>query len=232
MIKQLRQEPEEYDTNSLVIVFMKELIYFKQNHASGCSLAILRMILSAHGVSVTETELVKKVEQNYGAHFKNIWNPTIAKLARQYGLKTTMYALWPLFKKNNLYEALKEYKDTPTVFSVAKYENKKDQDVLPEPLPLAYKEMFKAIELGCHAVYGRLTEKRIQIFLKQGKLIQTSIKLKVLHPHRKGFHSILIYEINKNIVKYHDPYYGEALEIDITRLLKATGNTGAAILYG
>ncbi|MBI4836588.1 MAG: hypothetical protein HY817_04995 [Candidatus Abawacabacteria bacterium] len=211
---------------------MNDLVYFKQKHPRACSLVILRMVLNKHGISVTEEDLVEKVEKNYGKHFENIWNPTIAKLAREYGLETTMYALWPLFKPSSLDKALKEYKDTPTTFCVAKYEHKKDQDILPEPLPLAYKEMFKAIELGCHAVYGRLTERRIKTFLRQKKLIQTSIKLKVLYPHRKGFHSILIYAINKDSIQYHDPYYGPALEINIATLLKATGNTGAAILYG
>jgi ABC-type bacteriocin/lantibiotic exporter with double-glycine peptidase domain len=66
--------------------------YFKQDYQYACSLAVLRMVLAHYGINVTEKELLKKVEKNHGVNFKNLWNPTIAKLAREYGINTTMYA--------------------------------------------------------------------------------------------------------------------------------------------
>lgn len=79
-----------------------------------------------------------------------------------------MYALWSLFKPELLQEALKEYADSPKTMDVRKYENPDDQDGLPEPLPLAYKEMFEAVRLGCKTTYGGLTEHRLQSLLDAG----------------------------------------------------------------
>lgn len=150
--------------------------YFKQTNKYACSLAVLRSVLASHDIQVSEEELIAKVEADYGSVFKNLWNPTIAKLARQYGVDTHMYALWPLFKPKLLQKALQEYADNPEDMDVRKYESPNDQDDLPEPLPLAYEEMFEAVKLGCRITYGGLTEHRLQSLLDAGYLVQTSIR--------------------------------------------------------
>jgi len=210
---------------------MNNVPYFRQKHPSACSLAILRMVLAENGINVSEKDLLKKVEKDYGKRFKNLWNPTIAKLAREYKIKTTMYALWPLFKKDKLKQALKGYRENPEGFDVAQYENATDKDTLPEPLPLAYKEMFKAVERGCKVIYGKLTKIRIKSLLKKNNLIQTSVKLQKLYPGHKGFHSILLYGFKGDTVFYHDPHYGKSMNTNINKLIKAAGNVGAAIVY-
>jgi len=210
---------------------MNSVPYFRQKHSRACSLAVLRMVLANSGINISEKDLLVKVEKDYGKRFKNLWNPTIAKLAREYKIRTTMYALWPLFKKEKLKKALKEYQENPKKFNVSKYENRGDKDVLPEALPLAYKEMFKAVDLGCKVVYGKLTSTRIKSLLKKNNLIQTSVKLQKLYPKHKGFHSILLYGFKGDNIFYHDPHYGKSMTTNIDKLIKAAGNVGAAIVY-
>lgn len=206
--------------------------YIPQKHNSACSLAVLRMVLATKGISVSEEELIQKVEKDYGKDFKNIWNPTIAKLAREYGIDTTMYALWPLFEKNNLQQAIKKYTENPKSFSIAKYENKNDTDEFPEPLPLSYKEMFAAIKLGCKTVYGNLTTEEMKSLLKNNHLIQTSVHLDKLYPGKnKSFHSILIYGSKDDDVFFHDPANGKSLSCSFTQLMQAMLDVGAAIVY-
>lgn len=207
--------------------------YFKQQGNSSCSLAILRMVLAAKGINITEEELVNKVEENYGKNFKNIWNPTIAKLAREHGIDVTFYASWPLFKDTNMEQALKEYKNSPETFNINKYENPDDKDVLPEPLNLAYKEMFRAVELGCKYEYGGIDKNIIINTLSNNSLIQLSIHLKKLYPekYKTGYHSILLYKYEKGKVFYHDPYNGESLSTNIDDLINATMDTEAFMVY-
>jgi hypothetical protein len=206
--------------------------YFKQNNPSTCSLAVLRMILASYGVNVTEEDLLKNIEKDYGRKFSNIWNTTIARLASEYGVKTTMYALWPLFKTGVMKEALAELETDQNQFNVGKYENPNDKDVMPEPLSLAYKEMFKAVEVGCKVVYGSITENRIRHFVKNGMLIQTSVKVHKLYSDAPiGFHSILIYGITGDQVRYHDPFVGPSLNVNIKKLIKAASDVGAFMSY-
>lgn len=210
---------------------MKIPPYFKQEHSNTCSLAILRMVLASKGVHISEEDLLLKVEKDYGKKFKNIWNPTIAKLAGEYGLKTIMYALWPLFKKDLLKKALKAYRNNPDKFNISKYENKNDKDMLPEPVPLAYKEMFKAIKLGCKTIYGSITERRLKNLISKGNFVQISINLRKMYPDKKGFHSLLLYRLEDNKILYHDPYYGKSLITTFNKLTKASTHTGAAIVH-
>lgn len=206
--------------------------YFKQTNATTCSLAVLRMVLAAYNITVSENELLKKVEKDYGKNFKNLWNPTIAKIAREYGIDATMYALWPLFKKDILKTASKEYKKNPQQFTISKYENKNDTAVFSEPLLLAYKEMFKAIESGCKTAYGSLTKARIKKLLSGGYLIQTSIRLERMYPNqKKGHHSILLYNYIGDTIYYHDPYRGASLRCSFEHQSKASTAVGAAIAF-
>jgi len=211
---------------------IKALPYFKQETSASCSLAVLRMVLASCGIEVSEKELIAKVRLDYRADFSNIWNPTIAKLAVEYGIQTTMYALWPLFKPELTLQALKEFRANPEGMNINKYENPNDSESLPEPLSLAYKEMFLAIEKGCKTVYGGLTEKRLTALLNEGFLIQTSVKLHKLYPaKKKGFHSILIYKHSGDGIEYHDPYHGEGLRCTAKHLLTATNGVGAFMAY-
>lgn len=112
------------------------------------------------------------------------------------------------------------------------FENKTDADALPEPLPLAYQEMFTALEMGCKCIYGGLTPKRLHRLLSQQKLIQTSISLHKLYPGNKpGFHSILLYKIVDTIVYYHDPARQAQMSCELNTLLSATLHVGAALVY-
>lgn len=206
--------------------------YFKQQSKSTCSLAVLRMVLDTFGVKVSERELLDCVLKDYGSEFKNIWNPTIAKLAREYGIDTTFIALWPLLKAETLPRALAEYTKSPDTFSVATYENRSDTNKIHEPLPLAYSEMFKAVENGCKTVYGKLTSRRLRTLLDTGHLVQASVIVDKLYPGKKpAFHSILVYEYSGDIIKYHDPFYGEKLTCSIEHLLKSLTTVGACMAY-
>ena len=205
--------------------------YFKQEKSSTCSLAVLRMALHANGKDISEKELVSLVEKDYGKNFKNIWNPTIAKLACQYGVKTEMFALWPLFKKDVFLKAFKQYKKDPEKLNINRLENPNDKDIFPEPLNLSYKEMFEAAKLGCKVTFGKLTLNRITKLLVQNYLIQTSVKLNKLYPDKKGFHSILIFRIKENEIIYHDPYYGQSLTVSFKKLEESIEDVGAAIAY-
>lgn len=206
--------------------------YFPQKHPYACSLAVLRSVLAAKGLTISEGRLLEKVEQDYGKRFKNLWNPTVAKIACEYCIPTKMYALWPLFKSQKLGRALKEFKTDPDHMDVREYENTKDKDHISEPLPLAYKEMFKAIEHGCQVIYGGLTRARIERILGKGYYIQTSIKTKLLYPgERASFHSILLYSYRDGQVTYHDPARRAAMKSSVDKLLKAANGTGAFIVY-
>lgn len=208
------------------------LLYIPQNHKSACSLAVLRMVLKAKDIDVSEEELIGKIEGDYGKHFKNIWNPTIAKLAREYGIETRMYALWPLFKRDKLKAALKEYQEDPRNFNVFKYENKKDKDRLPETLPLSYKEMFEAVNKGCKVTYGSLTPVKIKKLLSQGHLIQTSIHRERFFPDKPpAYHSILIYGYKDEEVFFHDPDNGPSRSRSLYQLMSAMQDVGAVIVY-
>lgn len=206
--------------------------YFPQSHTYACSLACLRMVLAAKGINISEEDLIQKVTKDYGPNFKNIWNPTIAKLACEYGIPTTMYADWPLFKKEVLPQAITAYQMHPETFNYKQYENPDDTDDEGIPLPLSYKEMFRAIELGCNCIYGQLNEKNIRDNLSNGNYIQTSIKLHLLYPGKKElFHSILLYDIQDETVFYHDPAYGAQLNSSLQQLLTAANSVGAAMIY-
>ncbi len=190
------------------------------------------MVLETHNIKVTENALLEKLEPDYGKDFKNLWNPTIAKLAVQYGIETKMYAKWPLFKKDVYPKALAEFQLNPSTMNYLKYENPNDKDVATEPLPLSYKEMFKALDLGCKCVYGSLTPKRIKTLLLQNRLIQTSIKLNLLYQGTPNvFHSLLLYKVEGETVFYHDPTYGANLRCTLDKLNKASQDVGAAIVF-
>ena len=206
--------------------------YFRQESPSTCSLAVLRMALSHFGIFVSEPELIKQVLSDYGEKFSNIWNPTIAKLACEYGLYTTLYAEWPLLKEGVMQQTLEDYKKDPANFDASKYENTNDNDELPEPLPLSYKEMFLAVEKGCKTEYGSLTEAKLSELMNSEYLIQTSIKLHLMYPQSKtGFHSILIYGLDKTNVRYHDPHRGAEMSCTVAHLLKSTMDVGAFMAY-
>jgi hypothetical protein len=141
-----------------------------------------------------------------------------------------MYALWPLFKPELLEQALREYEKNPKTFNVNKYENPNDNDESTEPLPLAYKEMFEAIKLGCKVKYENLTDKLIKKIIDNGNLLQTSIKLHVLYPDKKhAYHSILVFGYSDNTIHYHDPSFGENLQCSFKQLLNASTDVGACI---
>jgi hypothetical protein len=206
--------------------------YFKQETRHTCSLAVLRSVLAAKGVTVSEKELVDKVVPAYGTHFKNLWNPTIAKLACQYGITTHMYAEWPLFKEENLVSALEEFRTNPQAMDISKYESLNDTDSVPEPLPLAYSEMFLAIDLGCKVTYEKLSSENTKRFLKAGNLMQISIRTKKLYPEAKNsYHSILIYDIKGDDVYYHDPARQPSMSCSIVDLVNAANGTGAFMVF-
>ena len=92
--------------------------------------------------------------------------------------------------------------------------------------------MFEAVKLGCKVHYGSLTVKRINFFLKNNFLIQTSVRLNKLYPGKKTvFHSILIYYLEGDKVFFHDPAHGEGLSCSINHLIKATQDVGVFMLY-
>lgn len=211
---------------------MELIPYYPQENPYTCSLAVLRMVLACEGTYVNEQTLIDKVKNDYGDNFKNLWNPTIAKLACQYKVPTRMYAKWPIFKKGIIEKAFEDYIADPTCFRYKKYENSKDDDTITEPLPLAYSEMFAAYKLGCEVVYGGLTGQRIERFIKQDSLIQTSIKLHKLYPGEKHtFHSILIHSIENKQVIYHDPAHGSNLRTSYDIIIKAATDVGAFMVY-
>ncbi len=173
-----------------------------------------------------------KIESDYGKRFTNIWNPTIARLAREYDIDTTMYAGWPLFKPEILTKALEEYHHNSDEIDVQKYENPDDKDTIPEPLPLSYTEMFKAIELGCRPIYGGLTADLLVKLLHQNLLVQTSIKTNLLYPQGSDtYHSVLIYGFEGNELTYHDPARKPAMKCSVSSLIKAANGTGACLVY-
>ena len=205
--------------------------YQKQQKSTTCSLAVLRMVLATNDIEVSEQELIRKVEQDYGKRFKNIWNPTIAKLAAQYNIKTTLIADWPLLKPQNLRKAKKEYFADPDKFNYKKYENPDDTDSLPEPLPLAYKELFNALQSGAKATYTVLDRETIEKTLQSDFLMLLSVNLQKLYSDKRGYHSILLYDFQTDQVSYHDPSYGEEQSVSFSRLLEASINVGAAMIF-
>lgn len=206
--------------------------YFKQETKHTCSLAVLRSVLAAKDIPVSEKELLDKVTPAYGIGFKNLWNPTIAKLACQYGITTHMYAEWPLFKEENLVAALEEFRANPQAMDINKYESSSGTDSVPEPLPLAYSEMFSAIELGCKVTYEKLSSENIKRFIEAGNLIQTSIRTNKLYPNAKAsYHSVLIYSIEGNNIFYHDPARQSSMSCSMTDLVNAANGTGAFMVF-
>ena len=206
--------------------------YFKQQHKYACSLAALRSVLAQHGINVSEESLIAQVECDYGKSFTNLWNPTIAKIACRQGIDTEMYALWPLLKPDILSAAMSEFNINPDKMNIQKYENPNDKDFQPESLPLAYREMFEAIKLGCKATYGGLTANRLIELLDKGYLVQTSIKVERLYPGEKNaYHSILIYEYNGDVATYHDPARESGMTCDIKTIIKDSNGTGAFMAY-
>lgn len=208
--------------------------YFKQERNATCTLAVLRMVLATYDKFVSEDELRSKVIKDYGSHFKNIWNPTIAKLAAEFGLKVTMYAKWPLFKINITQQAQSEYKKHGEKANITQYENPDDNDIGTEPLPLAYKEMFKALDTGVKPIYGCLTEKVIRNALENNQLILATVVLSKLYPNEnvKGHHGILIYNADGDKIFYHDPYYGPSLTTTFTEFHKSQDTVAAGIVFG
>jgi hypothetical protein len=208
--------------------------YFPQEQKYTCSLAVLRSVLAAYGKPVEESKLVDLVTPVYGRNFTNIWNPTLAKLACcTFGLAVEMYAEWPLFRPSQLKQALEEYEKDPNHFSFEKYENRQDNDVITEPLALAYTEMFAAIRCGCEATYGTLSAGIIEDALSRSCLVQTSVKLDKLYEGKKAaFHSILIYGLENGHIFFHDPAHGPEKITSLERLLAATTDVGAALVFG
>lgn len=206
--------------------------YFKQESQTTCSLAVLRMVLTHFKKNISENRLREEVIKDYGNDFKNIWNPTLAKIAVQEGINTTMYALWPLFKKNMMKQAFKEFQIDPDHMNIQKYENPYDKDSIPEPLPLAYKEMFLAFQAGCKVVYGGITKHRVSTFLQKEYLIQTTIKLELMYPSKqKGYHALLLYGYEHDKIFYHDPYRGKSLQCSIDHLIHSATDVGAFMVY-
>lgn len=210
---------------------MKTPPYFRQINSSGCSIAILRMVLATKHIQVSEEELINRIVKDYGKNFTNIWNSTIAKLAQEYGLLVTFYAKWALFK--NMSKALEEFHNSSSTFNVDTYENKNDKDTMLEPLSIADIDMFNAVEKGCKYVYSGLDKELLKDMLSKNNFIQLSIRLKNLYPekYKKGYHSILLYGIDGEDVIYHDPYNGEALRVSIDKLLQSTMDAGACMIY-
>lgn len=210
-----------------------KLTFYPQEDSYTCNLANLRSALNFYGVTVSESELVNSVSKDYGKNFKNIWNPTIAKLARIYKLPVKLVADWPLLKRENIKIALAEYKSNPDNMNVDKYENQNDTDKNTEPLSLAYIEMFKAIELGCTVEFGKLNKDSLKTNLEKNKLIQTSIKLDKLYPgSKKTYHSILLHSLDGNKVIYNDPFKGQNLKTSIEHLINSATSAGAYMVYG
>lgn len=190
------------------------------------------MALANYGIKLSEGELLDQIKPDYGQGFSNIWNTTIAKLSASYGLQTTMYALWPLFKPDVFSRAAKEFNSDPEHFDPMKYENPEDKDDMPEPLILAYKEAFLAVEKGCSVLYGSLSANHIREILSEGGLIQTSVKVNRLYSDApEGFHSLLIYGSDNASVEYHDPFVGPHLSVSMGSLIEATTDVGAFIAY-
>ncbi len=185
---------------------MKPPQYLKQIHNGACSLAVLRMVLASRGIPVSEKRLIENIEAEYKKSFKQVWNPTIAKLACQNGIKVSFMARWSLLKPANI---------------------KKAQD-----LDIAYRDMLEAVRLGCEVSYGKLTETIMKENLLKGNYIQTSIHKNKLHKGAKaGYHSILLYDIIDDEVYFHDPDMGSAMHCSIVVLMRAMNGAGAALVY-
>lgn len=208
--------------------------YFPQESRFTCSLAVLRMVLAHYGIESSELELKDQVIPLYGPRFKNIWNPTIAKLACEFGLRVHFEALWPLLKEEQFKKALVAYNSLDEKdFNHHRFENPGDSDVSTEPLPISYAELFAAHEAGCTYAFGGASIQRITKALSDNKLILLTIKLEKLYPNeRTAFHSILVYGINKDIVFYHDPSFGKCLSVSTEVLLQSLPKVKPMILFG
>ncbi len=203
---------------------MKPPQYLKQIHNSACSIAVLRMVLASRGISVSEEKLIGKIEADYKKSFKQVWNPTIAKLACQNGVAVTFMARWSLLKPANIKKAKELYGSNKSAFDVFLFEEK--------DLDIAYRDMLTAIELGCEVSYGKLTSAMIEGHLAKGHYIQTSIHKNKLHKGAKaGYHSILLYDFKDGNVYFHDPDMGAALHCSIEVLMRAMNGAGAALVY-
>lgn len=190
------------------------------------------MALAHYGVKIAENELLKTIRRDYPDNFSNIWNPTIARLACRYGIDTTFSAAWPLLKPHVFPAALHAYQQNPEGFDIHHFENKNDNDGLPEPLSIAYQDIFAAGTLGCAMRYGKLTARRLHGLVAHGSLVQTSVKLHLLYPGKKHvFHSVLIFDANNTSVTYHDPTYGKSLSCRTAHLIRALTDVGAFLTY-
>ncbi len=185
---------------------MKVPPYYKQVHNGACSLAVLRMVLASRGISVSEKRLIEIIEADYKKSFKQVWNPTIAKLASQNGVKVLFMARWLPLKP----ESMNKVQDHG----------------------IAYRDIMEAVKLGCEVSYGKLTAALIEDNLSMGNYIQTSVHKNKLHKGAKtGYHSILLYDITDNEVYFHDPDMGSAMHCSIEVLMRAMNGAGAALVY-
>ncbi len=208
--------------------------YFHQESNATCSLAVLRMALAHFGIKASENELKAQVILLYGKRFKNIWNSTIARIACEYGLKVHFEALWPLLKPEQFKKAFSEYQSNKeNQFKVDRYENPNDTHVSSEPLPLSYAELFAAQQAGCSIAFGGATIDALAKAFSQGKLILLTIKRERLYPKLKpAFHSILVFAVQKDLVFYHDPFYGESLSVSQENLMLSLPQVKPMIVFG
>jgi ABC-type bacteriocin/lantibiotic exporter with double-glycine peptidase domain len=203
---------------------MKIPPYLKQQHNSACSLAVLRMVLASKDIKVSEEELIQRIEKDYKRSFKQVWNPTIAKLAREYGVPVTFIARWSLLKPHHLKKAIEIYANAPETFDVFVFEEK--------DLDIAYRDMLEAVRLGCITEYKKLTAENLKELLTSRHYVQTSIHKHKLYPDAKhGYHSILLYGYKDNQVYFHDPDIGAEQKCSLEHLMKALNGVGAALVY-
>lgn len=209
---------------------MKIPPYYTQEHPHACSLAVLRMVLAYYNIKVSERELITSVERTYGSNFNNIWNPTIARIACEYSIQTIMYANWSVFGANSMNIAMTEHFSQASTFTTRKYKNSPNKENPTESMSVPYKEVVLAVQGGCKTEYGALTTHKIRSLLKEGYIVQTSVKL-ILYPGKKGYHSILIYGATDDGFIYHDPSFGNSLLVDNKRLTQSISNVGVGIVY-
>ncbi len=206
--------------------------YYRQENKRTCSIAVLRSVLASKGIFVNEKQLVEQVAEYYGARFQNIWNPTIAKLAVQYGVNTRMFGLLPLFKPSVLSDAMSKYQACRDKIENNACEHSCDICRTGESLSLLHTEIFEAIRLGCKVAHGSLSQARLKSLISTGAMIQVSIRNNVLYPNEgKGFHSILIHSIQDDSVLYNDPARATSMSCSIAKIVEATKGTGAFMAF-
>ena len=192
--------------------------YYHQQAANTCSLACLAMVLGWLGQDVSELTLREVVRTQYGKIPHNMLNASVARLARGLGARVTLRAELPLLQPKLADNALAYYQV---------------HDDERQALPEAYAETLRAIEAGCVSEYGRLNRETLVRTLSNRSIIQVSVRLAKLYPERKlsGYHSILLFATDGDVVSYHDPSYGAALSVEINQLVLATSGTGPAMIY-